>query len=57
MEEVHFVEVAAEKDKNPDSSHDETQDMKVDFAHRRLPKLDAIAGKRGYNYVKPVIKG
>ncbi|XP_044488016.1 protein gamma response 1 isoform X2 [Mangifera indica] len=56
MKEINDIAVPSEKDMNPDSSDDETQDMNVDPAPQREQKPDAIAGKRGYKYVEPVRK-
>jgi splicing factor 4 len=57
-EEVHDPHVVVQKEKNmdPGSSDDETQDANVDRSpgEQRMPV--PIGGKRGFKYVEPVRK-
>ncbi|KAK3223972.1 hypothetical protein Dsin_010997 [Dipteronia sinensis] len=55
-EEVCDLLVAAPKDKNVDSSDDETQDMNVDTGPQKQQMPGPMAGKRGFRYVEPVRK-
>lgn len=55
-EEDHDPNVPVQKDMNPDSSDDETQDLNVDPSPGEQQIPVSMTGKRSYKYVEPVRK-